>query len=64
MRWGKKGSLDVLDMRLGSPRTGRSRKKVVVMASSIGLGIATILLGIATIWILSMNAFFHGGMTP
>lgn len=60
MGWGKKKALDG---QMGAMIKARNRKKTIALASGIGLGVATVLLGMATIWLLSMQAFLQD-MTP
>jgi hypothetical protein len=63
MKWGKRRAIDVLDVQMNPPRKAGNRKRVIIMASSIGFAIGTILLGMATIWLLSMQAFLQN-MVP
>ncbi len=56
MRWGRKR---VHDVQMAAMRKATSRRKAIALASGIGLGIGTIVLGIITIWVLSMQAFLQ-----
>lgn len=56
MRWGRKRSLDV---QMDIIRKTRSRKSTIALASGIGLGIGTVILGIIMVWLLSMQAFLQ-----
>jgi multisubunit Na+/H+ antiporter MnhB subunit len=60
MGWGKKRTLAV---QTEPVKKARSRKKTIALASSIGLGIGTVLLGVATVWLLSMQSFLQD-ITP
>jgi|GEM_PF-6882791 len=56
MGWGKKRNLD---MPVEALIRARNRRSTLALASGIGLGIGTVLLGIATIWVLSTQALFQ-----
>lgn len=56
MGWGKKKALGV---QMDAMVRARNRKKTIAVVSGIGLGVATVLLGMATIWFLSAQALFQ-----
>ncbi|HHT9155884.1 MAG TPA: hypothetical protein ACFYD5_08740 [Candidatus Tripitaka sp. YC43] len=56
MGWGKKRNLD---MPVEALIRAKNRRRTLALASGIGLGIGTVLLGIATIWLLSAQALFQ-----
>ncbi|MEK7242018.1 MAG: hypothetical protein AAB048_04525 [Planctomycetota bacterium] len=56
MGWGKKRNLD---MQVGALIRVKNRRRTLALASGIGLGIGTALLGVATIWLLSAQALFQ-----
>ncbi|MFN3466885.1 MAG: hypothetical protein ACK4WF_04185 [Candidatus Brocadiales bacterium] len=60
MGWGKKKAMDG---QMDTMIRARNRKKTIALVSGIGLGVATVLLGMVTLWLLSMQAFLQD-MTP
>ena len=56
MGWGKKRTLNV---QMDAMIRAKNRKKTIAWASGIGLGIGTVLLGIAAIWVLSAQALLQ-----
>ena len=56
MGWGNKRNLD---MPVEALIRVKNRRRTIALASGIGLGIGTVLLGIATIWVLSAQALFQ-----
>ncbi len=54
--WGKKR---VATLQVNSTVRAKRRKKTIALVSSIGFGVGTVLLGLATIWLLSWQAFLQ-----
>lgn len=55
MWWGKKKK--TLDVQRDSVKKVRGRRRAVRLASTIAMGVGTIILGIVTIWLLTIQAF-------